>query len=149
MHWPLIGPQQVQAPALASVANSTELYNNLETLFIQLLKLQTSYPFSIMYMIILFHACGFPSNLYIAGKFKASSITFCHHKDLILIPDWVKNGWSKGALVRLVLHDLNLYISQPKWLRSGKMNGQLCDAWDHQNPRMEMGIGEKYIIYRY
>lgn len=42
LHWPLIGPQQVQAPALASVANSTELYNNLETLFIQLLKLQTS-----------------------------------------------------------------------------------------------------------
>ncbi|XP_069764377.1 RAD50-interacting protein 1 isoform X3 [Narcine bancroftii] len=38
LHWPFIGPQ----PALASVGNATELNNNLETLFIQLLKLQTS-----------------------------------------------------------------------------------------------------------
>ncbi|XP_078409312.1 RAD50-interacting protein 1 isoform X1 [Cetorhinus maximus] len=42
LHWPLIGPPQSQIPALASAANSAELNNNLGTLFIQLLKLQTS-----------------------------------------------------------------------------------------------------------
>uniref|UniRef100_UPI00398E5D8A RAD50-interacting protein 1 n=1 Tax=Pristiophorus japonicus TaxID=55135 RepID=UPI00398E5D8A len=42
LHWPLIGPAQPQTPVLASAANSTELNNNLETLFTQLLKLQTS-----------------------------------------------------------------------------------------------------------
>ncbi|XP_064417524.1 RAD50-interacting protein 1 isoform X2 [Latimeria chalumnae] len=42
LHWPFIGPPQSQAPALSPSANPPELYNNLELLFTQLLKLQTS-----------------------------------------------------------------------------------------------------------
>ncbi|XP_029471186.1 RAD50-interacting protein 1 isoform X3 [Rhinatrema bivittatum] len=42
LHWPFIGPMQSQASALSSPASTSELYNNLEVLFCQLLKLQTS-----------------------------------------------------------------------------------------------------------
>ncbi|KAJ7329574.1 hypothetical protein JRQ81_015748 [Phrynocephalus forsythii] len=43
LHWPFIGPAQSQPFGLAtSPANATEIFNNFETLFSQLLKLQTS-----------------------------------------------------------------------------------------------------------
>ncbi|XP_078505962.1 RAD50-interacting protein 1 [Lissotriton helveticus] len=41
-HWPFIGPLQCQSPVLSSPSSSLELYSNLEALFCQLLKLQTS-----------------------------------------------------------------------------------------------------------
>lgn len=43
LHWPFVGPAQSQPFDLAvSPPNAPEVYNNLETLFFQLLKLQTS-----------------------------------------------------------------------------------------------------------
>ncbi|XP_020652924.3 RAD50-interacting protein 1 isoform X1 [Pogona vitticeps] len=43
LHWPFIGPAQSQPFGLAtSPANAAEIFNNFETLFSQLLKLQTS-----------------------------------------------------------------------------------------------------------
>nr|XP_056702453.1 RAD50-interacting protein 1 [Euleptes europaea] len=43
LHWPFVGPAQSQPFGLAtSPANAQEAYDNLETLFSQLLKLQTS-----------------------------------------------------------------------------------------------------------
>ncbi|XP_015685160.1 RAD50-interacting protein 1, partial [Protobothrops mucrosquamatus] len=43
LHWPFIGPAQSQALGLApSSPNAAEIYSNFETLFSQLLKLQTS-----------------------------------------------------------------------------------------------------------
>ncbi|XP_069485228.1 RAD50-interacting protein 1 [Ambystoma mexicanum] len=42
LHWPFIGPLQCQSPALSSPSSSVELLSNLEVLFCQLLKLQTS-----------------------------------------------------------------------------------------------------------
>ncbi|KAF4793907.1 RAD50 interactor 1 [Turdus rufiventris] len=42
LRWPFVGPPQSQAFGLAAPANAPEVYNNLETLFCQLLKLQTS-----------------------------------------------------------------------------------------------------------
>uniref|UniRef100_A0A8D0HGX6 RAD50-interacting protein 1 n=1 Tax=Sphenodon punctatus TaxID=8508 RepID=A0A8D0HGX6_SPHPU len=42
LHWPFIGPPQSQPFGLAAPANAAEIYSNLETLFSQLLKLQTS-----------------------------------------------------------------------------------------------------------
>lgn len=45
LRWPFVGPPQSQAFGLAAPANAPEVYSNLEMLFCQLLKLQTSYPF--------------------------------------------------------------------------------------------------------
>lgn len=45
LRWPFVGPPQSQAFGLSAPANATDVYNNLEMLFCQLLKLQTSYPF--------------------------------------------------------------------------------------------------------
>ncbi|XP_013365981.1 PREDICTED: RAD50-interacting protein 1 isoform X1 [Chinchilla lanigera] len=42
LHWPFITPPQSQAVGVSRPASSPELYGNLETLFCQLLKLQTS-----------------------------------------------------------------------------------------------------------
>uniref|UniRef100_A0A8C5R606 RAD50-interacting protein 1 n=1 Tax=Leptobrachium leishanense TaxID=445787 RepID=A0A8C5R606_9ANUR len=42
IQWPFIGPLQSPTYTLASSVNSTDIYSNLETLFSQLLKLQTS-----------------------------------------------------------------------------------------------------------
>ncbi|XP_013799967.1 RAD50-interacting protein 1 isoform X2 [Apteryx mantelli] len=42
LHWPFVGPPQSQALGLAAPASAPDMYNNLETLFCQLLKLQTS-----------------------------------------------------------------------------------------------------------
>nr|XP_033813798.1 RAD50-interacting protein 1 isoform X2 [Geotrypetes seraphini] len=42
LHWPFIGPVQSQTSVLSSPASASELYSNLEVLFCQLLKLQTS-----------------------------------------------------------------------------------------------------------
>lgn len=42
LHWPFITPQS-QTVGLSRPANAPEIYGNLETLFCQLLKLQTSY----------------------------------------------------------------------------------------------------------
>ncbi|XP_042191610.1 RAD50-interacting protein 1 [Callorhinchus milii] len=42
LHWPFIGPPQSQTLTLLPAANAAELQNNLEALFTQLLKLQTS-----------------------------------------------------------------------------------------------------------
>ncbi|KAM5236534.1 RAD50-interacting protein 1 [Ctenodactylus gundi] len=42
LHWPLIEPPQSQAAGLGRPAVTPEVYSNLETLFCQLLKLQTS-----------------------------------------------------------------------------------------------------------
>ncbi|XP_067420575.1 RAD50-interacting protein 1 isoform X3 [Emydura macquarii macquarii] len=42
LHWPFVGPPQSQVFGLDALANAPEVYNNLETLFSQLLKLQTS-----------------------------------------------------------------------------------------------------------
>ncbi|XP_004635050.1 RAD50-interacting protein 1 [Octodon degus] len=42
LHWPLIGPPQPQAVGVSRPASSPELCGDLETLFCQLLKLQTS-----------------------------------------------------------------------------------------------------------
>ncbi|XP_030071978.1 RAD50-interacting protein 1 [Microcaecilia unicolor] len=42
LHWPFIGPLQSQPSVLSSPASTSELYSNLEMLFCQLLKLQTS-----------------------------------------------------------------------------------------------------------
>ncbi|KAJ7395682.1 RAD50-interacting protein 1 isoform X2 [Pitangus sulphuratus] len=43
LRWPFVGPPQSQAFGLAAPANSPDVYSNLEMLFCQLLKLQTSY----------------------------------------------------------------------------------------------------------
>ncbi|KAK2514564.1 Rint1 [Columba guinea] len=45
LRWPFVGPPQSQAFGLSAPANAPDVYNNLEMLFCQLLKLQTSYPF--------------------------------------------------------------------------------------------------------
>lgn len=50
LRWPFVGPPQSQAFGLAAPANAPEVYNNLETLFCQLLKLQTSYPFQFLWL---------------------------------------------------------------------------------------------------
>ncbi|XP_051856124.1 RAD50-interacting protein 1 isoform X1 [Antechinus flavipes] len=42
LHWPFIGPPQPQNVGLCKIAGTPEVYSNLETLFCQLLKLQTS-----------------------------------------------------------------------------------------------------------
>ncbi|OXB56316.1 hypothetical protein ASZ78_009647 [Callipepla squamata] len=42
LRWPFVGPPQSQAFGLAAPANASDVYNNLEMLFCQLLKLQTS-----------------------------------------------------------------------------------------------------------
>uniref|UniRef100_A0A7N5JBN2 RAD50-interacting protein 1 n=1 Tax=Ailuropoda melanoleuca TaxID=9646 RepID=A0A7N5JBN2_AILME len=42
LHWPFITPPQAQTVALSRPASAPEIYTNLETLFCQLLKLQTS-----------------------------------------------------------------------------------------------------------
>ncbi|XP_046525770.1 RAD50-interacting protein 1 isoform X2 [Equus quagga] len=42
LHWPFIAPSQSQTVGLSRPAGSSEIYSNLETLFCQLLKLQTS-----------------------------------------------------------------------------------------------------------
>ncbi|XP_043944466.1 RAD50-interacting protein 1 isoform X2 [Protopterus annectens] len=42
-HWPVVGPPHSQVSVLSSPLNTAELYNSLELLFSQLLKLQTSY----------------------------------------------------------------------------------------------------------
>ncbi|XP_008701783.1 RAD50-interacting protein 1 isoform X2 [Ursus maritimus] len=42
LHWPFITPPQAQTAALSRPASAPEIYTNLETLFCQLLKLQTS-----------------------------------------------------------------------------------------------------------
>uniref|UniRef100_A0A8B9PIH9 RAD50-interacting protein 1 n=1 Tax=Apteryx owenii TaxID=8824 RepID=A0A8B9PIH9_APTOW len=42
LRWPFVGPPQSQALGLAAPASAPDMYNNLETLFCQLLKLQTS-----------------------------------------------------------------------------------------------------------
>ncbi|XP_055974077.1 RAD50-interacting protein 1 [Sorex fumeus] len=42
LHWPFIAPPQSQTVGLNRPAAAPEIYSNLETLFIQLLKLQTS-----------------------------------------------------------------------------------------------------------
>ncbi|XP_053464574.1 RAD50-interacting protein 1 isoform X1 [Nycticebus coucang] len=42
LHWPFIAPPQSQNVGLSRPASGPELYNNLETLFCQLFKLQTS-----------------------------------------------------------------------------------------------------------
>uniref|UniRef100_H0WGG1 RAD50 interactor 1 n=1 Tax=Otolemur garnettii TaxID=30611 RepID=H0WGG1_OTOGA len=42
LHWPFIAPPQSQTVGLSRPASGPELYSNLETLFCQLLKLQTS-----------------------------------------------------------------------------------------------------------
>ncbi|KAM9651031.1 RAD50-interacting protein 1 isoform 1-T1 [Trichechus inunguis] len=42
LHWPFIGPPQSQTVGLSRTASAPEIYTNLETLFCQLLKLQTS-----------------------------------------------------------------------------------------------------------
>ncbi|XP_049750432.1 RAD50-interacting protein 1 isoform X1 [Loxodonta africana] len=42
LHWPFIGPPQSQTIGLSRPASAPEIYTNLETLFCQLLKLQTS-----------------------------------------------------------------------------------------------------------
>lgn len=43
LHWPFITPPQAQTAGLSRPASTPEIYSNLETLFCQLLKLQTSY----------------------------------------------------------------------------------------------------------
>ncbi|XP_015426737.1 PREDICTED: RAD50-interacting protein 1 isoform X2 [Myotis davidii] len=42
LHWPFIAPPQSQTVGLSRPATAPEIYSNLETLFCQLLKLQTS-----------------------------------------------------------------------------------------------------------
>ncbi|XP_022371175.1 RAD50-interacting protein 1 isoform X1 [Enhydra lutris kenyoni] len=42
LHWPFITPPQSQAAGLSRPASAPDIYTNLETLFCQLLKLQTS-----------------------------------------------------------------------------------------------------------
>ncbi|XP_016060246.1 PREDICTED: RAD50-interacting protein 1 isoform X2 [Miniopterus natalensis] len=42
LHWPFIAPPQSQTVGLSRPASAPEIYSNLETLFCQLLKLQTS-----------------------------------------------------------------------------------------------------------
>ncbi|KGL84380.1 RAD50-interacting protein 1, partial [Tinamus guttatus] len=42
LRWPFVGPPQTQAFGLSAPASAPDVYNNLETLFCQLLKLQTS-----------------------------------------------------------------------------------------------------------
>ncbi|KAJ7407117.1 RAD50 interactor 1 [Willisornis vidua] len=42
LRWPFVGPPQAQALGLAAPASAPEVYSNLEVLFCQLLKLQTS-----------------------------------------------------------------------------------------------------------
>lgn len=42
LHWPFITPPQSQTVGLSRPAGAPEIYSNLETLFCQLLKLQTS-----------------------------------------------------------------------------------------------------------
>ncbi|XP_040450305.1 RAD50-interacting protein 1 [Falco naumanni] len=42
LRWPFVGPPQSQAFGLAAPASAPDVYNNLEMLFCQLLKLQTS-----------------------------------------------------------------------------------------------------------
>ncbi|KAM4678207.1 RAD50-interacting protein 1 isoform 1-T2 [Discoglossus pictus] len=42
LHWPFIGPPLSQVTGLSSSTSLTEIYTNLETIFLQLLKLQTS-----------------------------------------------------------------------------------------------------------
>ncbi|XP_065514377.1 RAD50-interacting protein 1 isoform X2 [Caloenas nicobarica] len=42
LRWPFVGPPQSQAFGLSAPGNATDVYNNLEMLFCQLLKLQTS-----------------------------------------------------------------------------------------------------------
>uniref|UniRef100_A0A8C0B7A6 RAD50-interacting protein 1 n=1 Tax=Buteo japonicus TaxID=224669 RepID=A0A8C0B7A6_9AVES len=42
LRWPFVGPPQSQALGLAAPASAPDVYNNLEMLFSQLLKLQTS-----------------------------------------------------------------------------------------------------------
>ncbi|XP_039105716.1 RAD50-interacting protein 1 isoform X1 [Hyaena hyaena] len=42
LHWPFITPPQAQTAGLSRPASTPEIYSNLETLFCQLLKLQTS-----------------------------------------------------------------------------------------------------------
>uniref|UniRef100_A0A2K6FAW0 RAD50-interacting protein 1 n=1 Tax=Propithecus coquereli TaxID=379532 RepID=A0A2K6FAW0_PROCO len=42
LHWPFIAPPQSQTVGLSRPASAPEMYSNLETLFCQLLKLQTS-----------------------------------------------------------------------------------------------------------
>ncbi|XP_061874958.1 RAD50-interacting protein 1 isoform X2 [Colius striatus] len=44
LHWPFVGPPQSQAFGLAAPAGASDVYSNLEMLFCQLLKLQTSKP---------------------------------------------------------------------------------------------------------
>lgn len=43
LHWPFITPPQSQSAGLGRPVSAAEIYANLETLFCQLLKLQTSY----------------------------------------------------------------------------------------------------------
>lgn len=52
LRWPFVGPPQSQAFGLAAPANAPDVYNNLEMLFCQLLKLQTSYPFKLLWCIL-------------------------------------------------------------------------------------------------
>lgn len=65
LHWPFVGPAQSQSFGLAtSPAGAQEAYDNLETLFSQLLKLQTSYPFKIsVYFYIILQNCSYSETL--------------------------------------------------------------------------------------
>lgn len=52
LRWPFVGPPQSQAFGLTAPASAPDVYNSLEMLFCQLLKLQTSYPFQQLWCVL-------------------------------------------------------------------------------------------------